>query len=93
MLMAFMTLPHCRVRVLRVSGRGGSSPPLSLSHLVRPLGLLEILLTHSMHCLESIAPHIALPVSLGMPLENLLDSGTDPSLDGPHYLTPIEAGF
>jgi len=91
--MAFMILPRYRVRVLRVSGRWGSSPPFSLSHLVRPLVLLETLLTHSMHCLESIAPYIALSVSLGMPLKNRLDSGTDPSLDGPYYLAPIEAGF
>ena len=91
--MLFMILPRYRVCVLRVSGRGDSSPPFSLSHLVRLLVLLETLLTHSMHHLESITLYTALSVSLGMPLENRLDSETDPSPDSPHYPAPIEAGF
>ena len=91
--MAFMILLRYRVRMLRVSGCGGSSPPFSLPHLVCLLVLLETLLTRSTHRLESIVPHTALSTSLGVPLWNFLDSGTDPSLDCPHYLTLIKAGF
>jgi len=92
-LTAFTTLPRYHVHVLRVSSCGGISPPFSLSLLVHPLVLLETLLTHPTHCSESIVPYITLPVLLGIPLEKLLHSGTDLSLDCPHCLASIEVGF